>query len=624
MRSPNSSSILASFATLKSLADEKKYQSPYQILREFIWYVITADSLHRFSATEMKSSLNTHFGFSIPEAVIKTSIKNMDGVSLEHGIYSVSLDEIGINSLFEEKKKEADDYETCIIQLLSNYIRTKTGASYVDEEELTQELARFLTEDVSHHSTRYEEPIIEEFILKNENDKEIQNGLNRIREGSILYLGLSHNIRETGSITKPLFLYLGTEVLFSLAGYNGEIFQQFANDFYEQVRIANSGKNNKLFLYYFSEVKKEVDEFFDSASEIVERKNKRFLDRPAMKEITNGCRTSADVAVKKADFYYKMRYNYGITEDAHDNYYDETHFSTNLEDLEYNDEKEQKRKKEVALKLVSHIHKLRGGNCFENDIDSEHLIVTNTKTTLLISNEQADIIKSEKKRDSICNFAVSLDRITSLLWYKLGNGFSKTPYPSNVRAILKARIVLSSSIAKNAERVYKEANDQYREGVITKEQVVNRIITLRDKPNLPEDLQGDNIEEVMDFSPEYLSRCYDEQLKNTRDSLKEKEEKITSQKLMIDDINNENAQLKEENEKYKLREVRNSNVLKLLKFIGCILIKILIIAAITVIALCLKIPSQVFSVIDILGLIYTVWSALKKDREKYLLKTDEI
>ena len=34
------------------------------------------------------------------------------------------------------------------------------------------------------------------------------------------------------SITKPLTLYLGTEILFSLAGYNGEIFHQFACDFF--------------------------------------------------------------------------------------------------------------------------------------------------------------------------------------------------------------------------------------------------------------------------------------------------------------------------------------------------------------------------------------------------------
>ena len=32
-------SVLASYATLKSLSDDKKYQGPYQMLREFIRYI---------------------------------------------------------------------------------------------------------------------------------------------------------------------------------------------------------------------------------------------------------------------------------------------------------------------------------------------------------------------------------------------------------------------------------------------------------------------------------------------------------------------------------------------------------------------------------------------------------
>ena len=45
---------MAAFATLKSLSDAKKYQSPYQLLRAFINYIVLADSLYSFSAVEMK------------------------------------------------------------------------------------------------------------------------------------------------------------------------------------------------------------------------------------------------------------------------------------------------------------------------------------------------------------------------------------------------------------------------------------------------------------------------------------------------------------------------------------------------------------------------------------------
>ena len=590
-------SILASFATLKSLSDEKKFKNSYQLLREFIIYVIIKDSIYSFSAVEMKNKLKEHFCFFIPEAVIKTSLKNMSGLSLEKGIYYVSMGKINSESLFEVKKKEADEYNSCIIKYLSDYIASRTNYAIIDEEVLTKELINFLIDDTSFASSKYTD-FISEFVLKNEHDKDIQEGLNRIREGSILYMGLSCNIREIGSITKPLILYLGTEILFSLIGYNGEIYQQFANDFYEQVRIANSGDQKKIFLRYFSDIKREIDDFFKTAEEIVEGKKRHLLDKTAMKAIINGCKTSADVEVKKSDFYYKLQYSYGITEDPTDNYYDEKYFLSNLESSECDEDDDKNEKKEIALKLISNINKLRNGNYYYNDIDSEYLIVTNTKITLLISKEQSDLIKKQEELDNISNFAVSLDRITSLLWYKLESGFSKKAFPSSVNAILKARVVLSSSIAKKAEKAFSEVKKQYENGDLSKDQVAARIITLRNKPNFPEDLKGDNIDEIMDFSPEYLSR-YEEKLKNTKSTLREKEEfiatleavtkkaifekdaTIASQKDIIKGKDDENAKLLSKVREYERQEAekisKKEKQKNMLKYIGKILLKILLI-----------------------------------------------
>lgn len=366
----NTSSTLAAFATLKSLSDERKYRSPYQILGEFLRYIIISNSLYTFSAIEMKNQLNEHFGFSIPEAVIKSSLKNMAGLSLANGIYNVTMTEIGTDSLFQNKKKEADEYSINILHLLSEYIANKTGTAIIEEEVLTHELINFLIKDQTASATKYTE-LISEFILKNESNQNIQEGLDRIREGSILYLGLSHNINETGSISKPLVLYLGTEILFSFVGYNGEIFQQFANDFFEQIQAANSGGTPKISLRYFSEVKKEVDEFFSTAEEIVDGKRRHCLDKPAMKAITDGCNSSSDVTVKQADFYSKLRISYGIIEDSHKNYYNEISFTSNLESFDYDSEDDKKKKKEAGLKFISHINKLRDGKHFSSDLESE-------------------------------------------------------------------------------------------------------------------------------------------------------------------------------------------------------------------------------------------------------------
>ena len=649
LKETKTTSIMASFATLKSLSDAKQYQSPYQILSEFINHIILSDSLYSFSAVEMKNRLNSHFCFSIPEAVVKTSLKNVSGAILADGIYTISKTEVCTDELFEEAKKESDEYETRIIQLLSEYISVRTGNTMISAEALSKELACFLVDDESLHSTKYSE-LIGEFVLKNEQNKEIQEGLNKIREGSILYIGLSHSIGETGSITKPLTLYLGTEVLFSLVGYNGEIFQQFADDFFAQVRTANSGKTKKITLHYFSEIKKEIDDFFGTASEIVEGKRHRLLDKPAMKAITDGCHTAADVDVKKSDFYHKLQYAFGITEDPQDNYYGEENFTSNLESFDYDDEDDKKKKKETAVKFISHINKLRNGIRFHSDIESEYIIVTNTKATLLISQELSEEIKANEGLDKICNFAISLDRITSLLWYKLGNGFSKNDYPSSVNAALKARIVLSASIARNAEREFAKIKKEYADGLIDDDQATSRIITLRNKPVLPEDLQGDDIDEIMDFTPEYLSR-YEEQVKKNQKDLKEKEEvienlkadsekklsekdeTIATQANVIKNSSEENAQLRDELNKYHQKEaaaLRKKNRRRnILRFIWSIVWKLGVLIGLTAFAIYLeskcnsKIPMYISMVVNAVGAIYTLWSALKRDKEKYLKNNSE-
>lgn len=646
MNQQSTSSVLAAYATLKSLSDENKYQSPYQILREFIRYIIISDALYSFSAIEMKNHLTEHFGFLIPEAVVKSSLGNMKGVLLDHGTYTVCTAELGSDSVFENKKKEADDYESCIIQMLSEYISKRTQNANIDEVVLAQELARFLTDDTSLHSTKYTD-FIGEFVLKNENNKAVQDGLNKIREGSILYLGLCHNIGEVGSLTKPLTLYLGTEILFGLAGYNGEIYQQFANDFYDQVRSANSGKSRKVTLYYFSDIKKEIDEYFKIASEIVEGKRHSLLDKPAMKAITDGCSTAADIDVKKSDFYYLLQYSYGITEDPKDNYYDEEYFSSNLESFEYEDEADKNKKKEMAIKLISHINKLRNGKRYHSDIDSEHLIVTNTKAILLISKEQAENIKAEEALDHICNFAVSLDRITSLLWYKLGNGFSKKAYPTSVKAIIKARVVLSASIAKKAEKAFTELKQQYENNVITENQVAARIITIKQKPILPEDLQGDDIDEIMNFSPEYLSR-YEEQFKNNQNALKEKErviqslkadaEKtiserdatIASQQGIIKEKDDENSQLRDQLREYQrkdeVRAKRKACWKNVGKLVWHIVWKLAIIAIPTAIVVALdkkfsfRISPIAYTIVDTLGLAIAFGKDVKNAVQKFFPK----
>lgn len=638
MERSNSTTILAAFATMKSLFDDKTYQSQYQLLAEFIQNIIRVQKLHTFTAYEMKDRLMESFGFDIPEAVVKTSIRSIDYVRSENNGFVVTTNNTIDDAAFEEKQQTAKKSNISIIEMLTDYIKVRNPSIFISQENLTQDLIAFLIDDSSKSAGNGYTELISQFILSHENDEVIQSILTSIREGSILYLGLNLNLNETGRLRKPITLYLGTEVLFSLLGLNGEIHKKLALDLYTQIRFANS-KQKKINLTYFHETKREIDDFFSSARTIVD--GGAFLyDTVAMRAIVNGCSSASDVVVKQSDFFHALQYSYGIIEDEYRDYYSVENQVYNLETIEETDPQIKD-----SLKLVSHINVLRKGQVFASDFDSEYLLVTNTSNTIRISKEQSERDKNENAMEYVSNYAVSVDRMTNLLWYKLGNGFGKKGYPSNVNAVLKARTILASNISRNIARIYNDTKLQYVSGEITEEQLAARIVTLKRKPTIPEELNRDTIEESMDFSLDYLTR-FEEEILNNKRALAEKDKMIqTLEELNIQKLDEKNAtiaekdqklteseeekkQLRDELRQYKEKEEKRNNKKRrfknILRFVWSIIWKLLIVAGLTyaAILICRRIDPNsttiVSTVIDVLGLLIIGYNAIKSGIDKYL------
>ena len=636
MSSNNPTSILASFSTMKSLVDAQQYQSPYQILAEFIQYIIIKSNLHSFTAIEMKNRLFEVFGFDIPEAVVRTTVRGLQFVKTENRIYHVNQIELKDNSAFEEMKAVAEANNTDIIDLLIAFAQETDPSSAIWADALTQEFIAYLLDDQQSTAAGKYTDLIGRFILKNESDEKIQSALTAIREGSILYIGLNHNISETGSLRKPLTLFLGTEVLFSLYGYNGEIYKQLAQDLYDQIKAANVG-TKRITLRYFSEVKKEIDDFFTSAELIVDGKQLLF-DTVAMKAIINGCSTAGDVKVKKADFFHVLQCSYGIMEDDRSSYYENTDDQYNLESLSVDPQQYD------SIKFISHINKLRKGRIYPYDLDAEYLIVTNSGVTLRASREQVERVMKEQAVDSACDYAVSVERLTNILWYKLGNGLGRKEYPNNVNAVLKARMLLASKISQNISKLYMETRAQYRAGVITEDQLASRIITLRKKPITPEELTAETIEDSLDFSLEYLTR-YEEEVNRNKEALQEKEhllqvlsdqkDRVISEKdgalaekeQLIQAQQDRNAELEAELAEYrrkdKEKEQKRINRKKIVHLAFGIIWKLVVVALLVIIAawICSKVnaayTNAVGIVVGLIGAIPVVVSLLKSDLKKY-------
>lgn len=234
----------------------------------------------------MKNQLGEAFGFNLPTAVIRTAVKGIDNISKNPSDknYSVELGALKSSSDFIVYQECATNESEYVSQALIQFTKIKFQNRYVVENVLVQEFIAYLLD--AQYEGKYHD-IISEFILYKEHDEDIQSKIQSIREGSILYSGLNYNISEIGSIRKPLTLYLDTEILFFLAGFNGEIYKTLALDMMELIKNANQ-KKRVIKLLYFTDVRKEVESFFGAAEDIVAgRAIKR--NNSAMTAITNGC-----------------------------------------------------------------------------------------------------------------------------------------------------------------------------------------------------------------------------------------------------------------------------------------------------------------------------------------------
>lgn len=295
-------------------------------------------------------------------------------------------------------------------------------------------------------------------------------------------------------------------------------------------------------------------------------------------------------------------------EDENNNYYIEDDYQHNLEEMSNESQ-------ENNIKLISNINKLRKGKVFGNNLEAEYLIVTNSTDILKASKEQVDILKI----DTICDFAISVEKMTNILWYQIGKLFGKNEFPKNVNAVLKARTLLSSNIAQNVCKLYSETNKKYRSGEIGEEQLKARIVAINKKPLLPEDLDAENIEDIMDFSPESIMK-YEEEMAKDKEKIEQYEKELKRIQEDNKSKENEKREVELELELYKDKE-RKHNEKKL--FIKKCILYTLKISCIFMLGIIIiygysrvfkqDIITTVVSIATILGIIPLARNILKKD-----------
>ena len=201
---------LASLAVFRELYNNQT--DIYGIISKFLNHIIVSQGKYNFTLTEITNLLNESFGFSIPEAVVNTSLGRLEDIKKEKELFTVEKrlqqDESDVTPLQNISIQKSN----LIIDGLFKYISQEKNIE-LDEnkkERIVHSFCSFLIDGVN--SAEYSD-VISGFIIENNQNENFRNDLETIREGVILYSGLTHNpnLNEIGSWKSELNIFLDTE-----------------------------------------------------------------------------------------------------------------------------------------------------------------------------------------------------------------------------------------------------------------------------------------------------------------------------------------------------------------------------------------------------------------------------
>lgn len=489
---------MSSLAILRKLYDTKR--NIYAVLYDFIISIVTNYNIFKFTSIEMKNLLNKYYEFNIPESIIKTALKKKNSDFIKsYGQYKIKE----INNIESKVQNDIDEFSDINNDIIDVFLSgiskllAKQDFNNKEKDEIIESLSIYLLEN-RYNDIKYG-PQINNIILQHENDRNFVQHLNRIREGLILYQGLTYSIdiNSIGSWKDNITIYLDTSVLFHAAGYNGTLFKELFYDFYKLVKEINDKSINQtkkkvIKLKYFQETKNQILGYFTTAENIVEKKQ-FFNSDTAMELIIRNCKTRSDITGKQADFFLLLK-KLGIEEESKTDFFEEENYKYNIDfgklSSKFNiNETIEKSKVDIYSNIMQHINVLRKGNS-NKSFEKIGYIFLSTNSNILYVARDKDI-----KKDNDIALVIDLDYITNMFWFKLNKGFGNNT-PINIDIINQTRKVFSNSFNKLISTEYEELRYKYKNGDISEEELIEKLIILKEKMILPENIKDDNIDEL--------------------------------------------------------------------------------------------------------------------------------
>lgn len=494
MQTINDRKCLASWAVFKQLCDEG-HKNIYEVLRDFIKATIYRNSLRSFTDASLTEQVNKDYEFDLKMAVVAQAIKELSlQKEARTGEYNCDPNEYAGEAELYNKIEESTSVNNEIIDGLFAYIEKVNGVvlNELEKETIIKSLIHYLLNNSYEDSYS---TVISAYILRCRQDARLSMALINILEGVVRYVGVKFDSPDKASShwTSEMTIYLDTEILFHMAGYNGSLYKQLFDDFYELVDEINKDSlarhQHKLInLKYFDYVTEEINSFFDRAIDIINGKLTLNPAVTAMKEITLGCKTESEIAEKKG-LFLEMINGHEIEPDNNStDFYHSSQYCYNLEGealvKKFCEENKYKWEKLVqdSLLSLSHINVLRQGVSNRSFEKLGYVLLTDNYITEKLA--RMDGVKDENDKP-LCT---SLYFLTNRMWYKLGKSFGKNVTPKVFDVISKAQIILSNKINDSVYSQYVKLVERLEKNEISIDDAKEVLYQLRSQVKNPEEI----------------------------------------------------------------------------------------------------------------------------------------
>lgn len=503
----------------------------YDVLAAYIMIIIKNDKLNGFTCADLTNQINRTNSFSVSESVVKSALTRL-GLRRDQGRYWV---DDGIKcSIDTDKLEELTRQNDAVVKRLFEFISKENNntLSTDDLKCIESQFYGFL------HNPEYDGEytiLISKFLMENSLDPLFNQALSRIKDGLLVYEGIcfSPEIGNGGKWDIPLDIYLELEVIFYIAGYNGEIHKEIYGqliDYIDEINDINSkksGGSNIIKLFYTSDIKTEIENYFSTAESIFERNEVVDPSKSAMMYILNGVKTKREIQVKKVQLYNFLSRK-RILEKNIDFYTDENR-SYNIIDgnaYQYNVEKiDSERGEEYIRRCTDKINQINIIRKNKNSSlkDARAILLTANGTILRCAYMPNAYQEGDTPK------AVNLDYLVNRFWYKLNKGFGKGESPKSIDIISRAQMVIASMTASKVSRAYDDIKSKYDEGSISDDEVAGILSELRRVSINPEDITLAKINEQISFLTDYDLNKKIEDLK--REEIARQKDKNTIVKL---------------------------------------------------------------------------------------------